>query len=152
MSNPYEAPQAPAFAGSTSLPEHYGGIGRLAYFGISLALIIMHVVASAVVLSLESMAAGIVALGDLAVLAVVSVVSAYYRLKNIGMNPWWCFLVLVPLINLLVMVRCTICQEGYQVTKKLDTAGKVLTFIVLGFFLLAVGLVILGFVAAGIRS
>jgi hypothetical protein len=72
----------------------------------------------------------------------VSFIPVYYRLMNIGMNPWWCLLMLVPIANLLVGIRCLICPEGYADTKKLDTAGKVVTFIVLGLFVLVIGAVV----------
>ncbi|MCU0712799.1 MAG: hypothetical protein MUC43_12125 [Pirellula sp.] len=45
----------------------------------------------------------------------------------------------------MVGIRCLICQEGYADTKKLDTAGKIVTFIILGLFLLVLVAVILAF-------
>jgi len=74
---------------------------------------------------------------------VVSFIPVYYRLKNIGMNPWWCLLMLVPIANLLVGIRCLVFQEGYVDTKKLDTAGKVITYIVLGLFILVIVAVVI---------
>ena len=64
-------------------------------------------------------------------LSLVLLFPIYFRLKNIGMNPWWCLVAIVPLANLLISIRCLIFPEGYQDTKKLDTAGKVITGIVL---------------------
>ena len=52
---------------------------------------------------------------------------------------------LVPIANLLIGIRCLICQEGYADTKKLDKAGKITTYIVLAIFLLVLVSVVLYF-------
>ena len=48
------------------------------------------------------------------------------RLNNIGMNGWWSVLLLVPFANIYISVKCLICPEGYQDTKKLDMASKII--------------------------
>lgn len=69
---------------------------------------------------------------------VVSLIPVYYRLKNIGMNPWGCRLMLVGLVNLLVAIRCFVLQEGYVDTKKHDTSAKVITCIGVGLIILLI--------------
>ena len=76
---------------------------------------------------------GAAGLGIAVIFVSVSFVPAYCRLKNIGMNPWWCLLLLVPIANLLVGFRCLVFQEGYQDTRKLDTAGRIMTYIVFAY-------------------
>jgi hypothetical protein len=46
------------------------------------------------------------------VLPISPIIPSYYRLKNIGMNPWWCLLCLIPLANLFIYVRCAILKEN----------------------------------------
>ena len=52
-----------------------------------------------------------------------------------GSNPQWCFVGLIPFLNLLLLLRCLICPEGYADTRKLDTPGKVMTGISAVFFI-----------------
>ena len=94
------------------------------YLGIILGLAILQAILAAADPS-----------GGIALLVVVvgSFFPVFYRLKNIGMNPWWCLLMIVPIANLFVGVRCLVFQEGYQDTKKLDKAGMIITYIVFGF-------------------
>ncbi|MCW0217276.1 MAG: hypothetical protein OJI67_03035, partial [Prosthecobacter sp.] len=51
---------------------------------------------------------------------------AQSRLKNIGMNPLWCLIMLIPIVGVLIHLRCLILPEGFADTKKMDTAGKVI--------------------------
>jgi uncharacterized membrane protein YhaH (DUF805 family) len=124
--NPYSPPNSqsnyPEF--KATQVRHYGGIQRLPYLGIILGLGILQAILAAADPS-----------GGIALLIVVvgSFFPVYYRLKNIGMNPWWCLLMIVPIANLFVGVRCLVFQEGYQDTKKLDKAGMIITYIVFGF-------------------
>ncbi len=75
------------------------------------------------------------------VFIVCSYFFVYYRLENIGWSPWWSLLILLPPANLGVGILCLVCPEGYDDIKKLDTAGKVIAYIL-------VGLLIVPFVAA----
>ena len=131
MENPYSSPQASVAPEATALqtPRHYGGIRRLPYLGIMIGLAIFQNVLLAGIASTDRT-------GGATLIVAILFMIVYYRLKNIGMNPWWCLAMLVPILNLLVGIRCLVCQEGYADTKKLDTAGKVITFIVLALFVL----------------
>ncbi len=139
MENPYRSPQAFDLSPEAAIrtPCHYGGIRRLPYLGIMIGLGIVQKVLLAAVGAADSTVAVTL------MVVVVSFIPVYYRLKNIGMNPWWCLLMLVPIANLLIGIRCLVFQEGYVETKKLDTAGKVITYIVLGLFVLVIVAVVI---------
>lgn len=64
------------------------------------------------------------------------------RLKNIGTSAWWILLAFVPIGNFLLGLRLMFYPEGFEETKKLDTAAKTSIYIILGF------VVILIFIAA----
>ena len=135
------SPQASVVTADAAIqtPRHYVGIQRLPYLGIMIGLAIVHQGPIARVAAADS--SGVATLMVTLLFIVVCFISAYYRLKNIGMNPWWCLLILVPIAHLLVVIRCLAFQEGYADTKKLDTAGKVI--IVLGFFVLVIVAVVI---------
>ncbi len=137
MENPYSPPQASVVPEATAqrTPRHYGGIRRLPYLGIMIGLSIFQNISLAVIASADRPDTTLIVA---IFFMIVSFIPVYYRLKNIGMNPWWCLLMLVPCLNLLVGIRCLVFQEGYADTRKLDTAGRVITFIVLGLFVLVV--------------
>lgn len=141
VANPYSPPNSQNDYPEAKVEQarHYGGIQRLPYLGIILGLGILQAILAAADPS-----------GGIALLVVVigSFFPVFYRLKNIGMNPWWCLLMIVPIANLLIAIRCLVFQEGYQDTKKLDTAGRIITYIVVGF----VGLSVLLVVIASITS
>lgn len=142
MENPYSSPQAPTGAESDVLraTRHYGGIRRLPYLGIVIGMGILQNGLQRSMSFVDGTGSGnlIVTI----VFLIASFFPVYYRLKNIGMNPWWCLAMLVPLLNLLVGVRCLVFQEGYADTKKLDRAGKITSVIVLMLFILIVGAII----------
>lgn len=142
MENPYAAPQVSNMAGDQEFAPYreYGGIRRLAYFGLAFLLgIFQNVVMAGLG---QTGAEPPIGLAVLAIFFVFSLIPVYYRLKNIGMNPWWCLGMLVPLLNLLIGIRCLVLPEGYQDTKKLDTAGRVLTLIVAALFIGFVALIV----------
>jgi len=111
----------------------YGGIGRLGYilgvFGIGFLQGIIEVT------SRED--PSISAVLSLIVFVVVFGL-AVSRLNNIGMSGWWSLLMLIPVVGLYVLIKCIVCPEGYEHTKKLDTAGKVLAGLFLAFIILVV--------------
>ena len=133
-------------------PKEYGGIGRGMYFlgmiGANAVSLIAQVIGQSIVVQgARGLGVIVILLGSIVAL-VVSFVLVVKRLNNVGMSGWWSLLLLVPIANLIIGVRCLVCQEGYQDTKKLDTTGKVITGIVLGLF----GLVVVGVLIAVIAS
>ncbi len=122
---------------------NYGGIGSLLYIVLNSLpfLVIYGAVYGETKYGLAidlSFISGEVMLIVLAVYFIISFIPIYYRLKNIGMNPWLCLLSLVPFANIVIGLACLVCQKGYQDTKKLDFVGKVLIFIGLAIILLMV--------------
>ena len=121
----------------------YGGMNRLTYFlsyiGLSIASNVLQFVL-------------VLAAPDLAPLALVVMIASFgvliylivQRLKNLGYSGLWALALVVPLLNLLLVIRCLAAPEGYADHKTLDTAGKVIVGVILGLFVLAIGLVFLG--------
>lgn len=113
--------------------KNYGGIRRLGYFLGMVGVAIINGVFSAVAQGEP----GIAFLRPIVTL-VLSFVLVVNRLRNIGMSSWWSLLILVPIANLFILVRCLMCPEGYQDTKKLDTTGKIIAGIFIGLLVLVV--------------
>lgn len=124
--------------------DHYGGIRRLPFFGILFGLGSLRNLFDEPLGSnpagVESATDGLIALLFLVALMMV----VYYRVKNIGMNPWWSLVVLLPIANLVLLTECLACQQGYADTRKLDTAGKV----VVGVCVATIGLILLAVVVS----
>lgn len=145
--NPFSAP--PAFddpASEIAAQRVYGGIGRLAYFGLSILIGIVSNVATSVVLSLVTpdqtpalIAVVVVALLNLT----ASVTVIVLRLKNLGMNGFWVLGLIVPILNLVIAVRLIAAPEGYADHKTLDTPGKWIVGIFIGLFVLALVIVVI---------
>ncbi len=132
MENPYQAPALePTQETQPYAVEDFGGINRLQYLGIIFVLGLVFGIAIAAVGNAEPALAGIQVLYFVLLIVVV-----YYRLQNIGMSGWWLLGFIVPFLNLYVALSCLICQRGYRAAKKLDTAGRVLAYLILGSFLL----------------
>jgi hypothetical protein len=113
-------------SGEGSPVKQYGGVRRLPY----LAIVLSHgVIDRAFEYAIYSNTTITLCFAGWCLL--VALVSVHYRLKNIGYNLRLCFLILVPIVNLFLGIRCLVLQEGYEATKKLDTAGKIITYIVL---------------------
>ncbi len=125
VTNPYSPPysQNDYLEAKATQVRLYGGIQRLPYLGIILVLIILQAI-----LATANPSGGIV----LIVVFVGFFFPVFYRLKNIGMNPWWCLLIIVPIANILIGFRCLVFQEFYKDTKKLDKAGRIIIYIVSG--------------------
>ena len=124
----------------------YGGIGRLQYFGYSFGIGIVNNILQAIAAAAD---APIVIL-ILAVLGLVaSIVLIVQRLKNMGYSGWWAIGIIVPILNILVGLRCLAAPEGYADHKTLDTSGKVIIGVILGLFALVILIVVIAAVAGG---
>jgi uncharacterized membrane protein YhaH (DUF805 family) len=64
------------------------------------------------------------------------------RLHNIGVSGWWSLLLLVPIVNILLTVRCSIFPEGYADHRQLDFAARVILWFILGQVVIVVGLMV----------
>jgi len=125
--NPYAPPKAiqSSYSARKSLAgRYYGGIRRGAYFGLNFVLGVMQNVVMAALGEEVSLLVGVLILSLIGSLMIV-----YQRLKNIGMNPWMCFLTIVPIANFWIAYRCLACQEGYAQSLTLDRAGRIISWI-----------------------
>lgn len=64
------------------------------------------------------------------------------RLKNIGMNPWWSLLSIVPVVNLVIAFGCLVCQEGWVEVRRLDYTGRTASWIIGILFVLTILLIL----------
>jgi uncharacterized membrane protein YhaH (DUF805 family) len=62
------------------------------------------------------------------------------RVQNLGMSGWAILWMMVPIMNIWIGWRMFACPPGYHDHKQLDTAGKVLTGVLIALFILAIGL------------
>lgn len=119
----------------------YGGTRRLPYLGITIGLGIVYIFVLTTLISLNNESA----IYALVLYNIILLIPAYYRIKNIGFNPWWCLLKLIPIVNGIVGICCLVLQEGYVATKKLDSSGKTTLYIFIGFIVLVVILELISF-------
>jgi len=117
-------------------------MGRLAYFGSLFGLGFFQGFLIAVIDSAEAAGAITIAFGILHLIVVI------FRLQNIGMSGWWSLLMLVPIANLFISVYCLAYPEGYEDSKEMDTAGKIISGVILGCLVLVVLLVLIGVAAS----
>ena len=89
--------------------KNYGGIQRLGYFFGMIGVAVINGVFTGAAQGEH----GIAFFGTIVTL-VLSFVLIVNRLHNIGMSGWWSLLILVPIANLFVGIRCLMCPEGYQ--------------------------------------
>jgi len=97
----------------------FAGINRRYYCLILFGLLIATVMFSAVVGGNSPI--GIVVLYPGIIWA------SFLRLQNIGRNPWWSLLVIVPILSLWIFVVGTTLPTGYQSHRKFDTGAKVVS-------------------------
>lgn len=139
--NPFAAPSEFGDVAAADIPlRQYGGIRRLPYFGYSFLVNIVTQVMQG--LAVTSDMAGL-AYAAIPISVVAAICLAWQRCKNIGMNPWWCLGIIVPLVNIFVGLRCTAYPEGYEDHKTLDGPAK----IIIGLFVGAIVLTIIAVVA-----
>jgi len=145
--DPYEAPSASLEdddAYGLNQANGYGGIRRLAYFLFS---ILVGVITQVITAALGGEAIDLnttymITAGSF----VVSMLLTFSRLKNIGMSRWWFLGNFVPILNFFVSVWVMSRQEGWVETRQLDTAGKVIAWIMWIFIILAILAVVAAFV------
>lgn len=141
-------------ASRPEMPLEYPGIGRLAYFlssmGFTLvfyAIIFVIVFATLKADSGAGMGIGILLVGLLFFAGFVFL--AVKRIINLGMSGWAILWGLVPFMNVWIHWRMMACPAGYEDHRTLDTAGKVITGLWIGFFALAFLAPLIGGLAKG---
>ena len=143
--NPYSAPEHASAGGQPETEEkNYGGIGRLAYFSISVGLQVGITILAGILgaaLGPESGAglASIISIGAM----LVTFYFASQRLKNTGYNPWTALLMLIPIVNILIGLRALPVSAGYADHKTLNTPAKIITGIFVVLFILVLLAVLL---------
>lgn len=120
----------------------FDGIGRLSYILwrplLYTIIFLPLLLAVFIYLNSELLGSGVI------LLITISFIRLHcLRFKNIGMSPWWTVALLIPIVNLPLYLMLNICPAGYSETRKLDLAGKILAFIVIGIPLLIIVLSIL---------
>lgn len=111
--------------------RNYGGISRGAYWFISVffgtSMVVLHSMLTQPGTSIQD-SAYIRPIGI--AMLIVSFISIFLRLRNIGVSRWWAGAVIVcPPLIIPMSFFCAICQEGYTQDKSLDGNGKVLAFL-----------------------
>lgn len=142
VQNPYQAP----ITTDVKLPTEsrsgrgYGGIGRLTYFLASFGFGISNNILQYFGIVNEI---GPLVLASTVLGVIVSITLVVLRLKNLGQSGWWVLGFLVPILNLLIALRCIAAPEGYADHKTFDTAGKVIIGLIVGAFVLIILSVVL---------
>lgn len=115
--------------------KQYGGIRRLAYYGVMFVITLLLVSFNKIFFNGTSSGSPIfdfVMIIAWIIAYVLMVVAAFYRLKNIGVKGWWALFWLIPLIGAVpVGIACATLPEGYKDTRKMDTFGCVLLAIMI---------------------
>jgi hypothetical protein len=107
----------------------FDGIGRLAFTGYTFVILLIIALFSTLVNGTQL--AGVIA-------GFIMMIPASSRLKNIGRNPAWCLLLLVPLLGLFVTVPCFLLPPGYQKNRKLDLPAKIILGIFISLLVVAI--------------
>jgi uncharacterized membrane protein YhaH (DUF805 family) len=142
--NPFAAPTTFEDISSSHTPvREYGGLRRLPYFGFGFLLNVAVQVIQSVAAAAD---APIIVLLMIPVSIVGGMALAWQRCRNIGMNPWWCLGLIVPILNIFVGIRCLAYPEGYEDHKTLDTPAKVILGILITLLVLIIGGVVVAVV------
>ena len=128
--NPYAPPQRGfLFSHEHAGPKSYRGIGRLAYSGLLVGIILgtYAVLVGITGTGSQGFASLFKLLGISGVAYVASLWVGAKRAQNLGMSGSAALWTLVPIMNVWISWRMFACPEGYHDSEQLDTAGKVLT-------------------------
>ena len=119
--------------------DSYGGLIRLSFFGLSVALNTIYVIISVLIVNAFPHAPYLDLIWLLVYLFLLFLV-LQSRLINIGYNQWWALLLCVPIFNFLLVLGCIILPEGFKDSHKFDYTGLILVaiFIVVSLALVAI--------------
>ena len=104
-----------------ALGAEYPGIGRLNYF-LAQVVMIAAVIFVVSVFGPHSRALQITSL----VIMVTSVIVDVMRLRNMGVSQWLVFVRYLPFGGTLLSIALTTAQTGWNETRQLDSAGKII--------------------------
>ncbi len=145
--NPYQVTKRSRSALAVERPDaplEYPGYGRLKYITVSIVativfygLLFVGIIGAA---STGDFSGGVMALGFalFLIFGVFGIHIAVRRLQNLGMSGWAFLWLFVPVMTIWISWRMMVCPAGYEDHRTLDTAGKVLTGLFVGFIILAV--------------
>jgi uncharacterized membrane protein YhaH (DUF805 family) len=148
--NPYTPPREayqPPVRKELEFAPQYPGYGRLRYFLTNLIItVVFYAIMFAVIFAALGSGGGEGAGGAIMIVIlvlglgvmVVSFYTAYQRVKNLGMSGWALLWTLVPIMNMWIGWRMFACPAGYEDHRTLDTAGKVISGIVIGLIALMI--------------
>ncbi|MGB1129666.1 MAG: GYF domain-containing protein [Haloferula sp.] len=142
--NPYSSPETTiSYDQGYEAALEYPGIGRLAYFLLQLvlsvvayALLFMFILGTAGSSDFASLYA--IFIGVMLVAGAGGLWIGIKRVQNLGMSGWAVLWSLVPIMSIWIGWRMFACPSGYHDHKQLDTAGKVLTGIMIGLIVLSI--------------
>jgi len=83
------------------------GLGRSAFFAITIVLVIVFGIAA----EAQSDAVGFLAI-------LISFIPLFFRLRNLGINGWWALLCFIPVLNIGLFLLCLIAPEQYWTKRK----------------------------------
>jgi uncharacterized membrane protein YhaH (DUF805 family) len=132
--NPFAAPQFASDPAVLNTDQSYGGITRLPYFLIT----VVATSVGGVLVGISSDDPTQVENRARIVGLVIQLLIAFPRLKNLGYSGWWALGLFVPILNLLVGLRCLAAPEGYADHKTLDGPGKVIVGLFIGLIVMGV--------------
>ena len=136
--NPFAATTTLEAANPVALQRSYGGIGRLAYVGLTVLVNIIFNVVLLLLVAEDTVLFMPVVLVDFgANLWIIA-----QRITNTGYSRWWCVAIAVPFLNILLAFRLIACPEGYADHRTLDTAGKIMVGLFLAMFALFVIIIV----------
>jgi uncharacterized membrane protein YhaH (DUF805 family) len=115
--------------------REYGGIPRHSYIIYSIAISVLWMI-----VSFRPQGLAPAWLVDVLGLGAAFCVTVP-RLHNLGMSGWWSLALLVPIVNILLTVRCSAFPEGYADHRQLDLAARVILGCILALFVIPLGLV-----------
>lgn len=125
----------------------YGGIRRLPFFLYGFLAYVL-LTGTVILVVLFNGTVSMVLVAQIA-FCIAGIWLTIHRLRNLGYGGWWTLGLFVPLLNILIWLRCVAAPEGYADHKTLDTPGKMVIGVFLGLFVLGViGVVIARFGAA----
>ena len=139
---PHPIESAPESETNTPVSEEegvsYGGIGRGAYFGLTILLLVIAGTLGA---------SGAFGAEGHYIMVIPSLIVGGMRYKNIGYSPLLVLLALIPLVGFVVGYQCLALPPGYAQTKQSDIAMKIVSGIYIIFILLIVFAIIIPLLA-----
>lgn len=132
--NPY-LPPASNIRPLESTPPQYPGINRITYW------------ISSLILSAGMFGWGFLHQNDKAsietsglalfVIFIISMILTVYRARNVGKSGWWVLTIFIPIYSLWTNFVLIAAPAGYEDTRKLDLAAKIMVGIIIAMLLLA---------------